>query len=410
MLAELVFVTRLLGLMTGTRAIEARVDPAVHSVEILLDGRRADLLRGAPWRTQIDIGAELAPHELTAVARDAEGRELARDTQLLNVPRPQAEIGVMFRRDRADITWQHIGGVMPKKMSVKLNGKTLASTLTRSVKLPALPPDAMNVLSIDLEFEDGASAQRDVVFGGYSEEVPAELTATLVHERQGTKDRANCFRLDGKPVVASEVETGGATVLVVRAGAAPGEEFRRRNLNRARMQEAGFAMPYTSLRFIWPVADGVGNSDLFLSSGSFEANRGVRFLLTNVEGSRGPALRFADALAVAGTEALREPRRRAIVLLLNGEEDQSRYRADVVRRYLQRIGVPLFVWSIKGPGRHPAWGEVEDVSTNERMQVAVRRLREELDRQRVAWLPVDPYDALRVEASAKCAWEPLTSR
>ena len=76
---------------------------------------------------------ELAPHELTAVARDAEGRELARDTQLVNVPRPQAEIGVMFRRDRADIALAaHRRLVMPKKMTVKLNNKTLASTLTRA--------------------------------------------------------------------------------------------------------------------------------------------------------------------------------------------------------------------------------------------------------------------------------------
>jgi hypothetical protein len=147
-----------------------------------------------------------------------------------------------------------------------------------------------------------------------------------------------------------------------------------------------------------------------MTSGYFEANRGVRFLLTSVEGSRGLTLRFADAVAVAGTEALREPRRRAIVLLLNGEEDQSRYRAEAVRRYLERIGVPLFVWSIAGPGRHPAWGAMEDVSTNERMQEAARRLREELDKQRVAWLPRDPYHALRVTASADCAWEPLASR
>lgn len=410
MLAELVFVTRLLGLMTGPRAIEARVDPAVHSVEILLDGQRAGLLRGAPWRTNINFGPELAPHEIVAVARDAEGRELARDTQIVNLPRPQAEIGVMFRRERADITWQHIGGVMPKKMSVMLNGKTLASTLTRSVKLPALPPEALNVLSIELEFEDGATAQRDVVFGGFSEELPAELTATLVRERNGSKDRASCFRIDGKPVAASEVERGEATVLVVRAGAAPGDQFLRRNLNRARVQEAAFAVPRTSLRFIWPVAAGAGNSDLFMTSGYWEATRGVRFLLTRVEGSRGLTLRFADAVAIAGIEALREPRRRAVVLLLNGEEDQSRYRADVVRRYLERIGVPLFVWSMAETGQHPAWGAVEDVSTNERMQEAVRRLRAELEKQRVAWLPADPYHALRVEADADCAWEPLAER
>ena len=407
MLAELVFVTRLLGLMSGTRAIEARVDPAVHSVEILLDGQRADLLRAAPWRTKIDFGVELAPHELTAVARDAEGRELARDTQLVNVPRPQAEIGVMFRRDRADITWQHIGGVMPKKMTVKLNNKTLASTLTRSVKLPALAPEALNVLSINLQFEDGATAQRDVVFGGFSEEMPAELTATIVRERAGKKDRENCFRIAGRPVVASEVETGDAAVLIVRAGYPPGDQYRRRNQSRARVAESAFTMPRTSLRFIWPVAAGAGNSDLFMTSDYWDAARGVRFLVTSVEGARGLTLRFADAVAVAGTEALREPRRRAIVLLLNGEEDQSRYRADVVRRYLERIGVPFFVWSLAGSRKHPAWGEVQDVSTNERLQEAVRRLRGELDQQRVAWLPADPYHALHVETSADCAWEPL---
>ncbi|HYC91799.1 MAG TPA: hypothetical protein VEO54_21475 [Thermoanaerobaculia bacterium] len=407
MLAELVFVTRLLGLMNGTRTIEARVDPAVHSVEIVLDGERADLLRGAPWRTKLDFGPELAPHELVAIARDAEGRELARDTQFINVPRPQAEIGVMFQRDRADISWQHIGGVMPKKMTVKLNNTTLASTLTRSVRLPELAPEALNVLSIDLEFEDGSTAHRDVVFGGFSEEVPAELTATLVRERQGKKDRANCFRAGGKKIAASEVETGDATVLVVRNGLTPGDQFQRRNQHQRRVAEKGFTLPRTSLRFIWPVARGAAGSDLFMTSENFSAMRGVRFLLTWVEGSRGLTLRFADAVAVAGTEALREPRRRAVVLVLNGEEDQSRYPAATVRRYLQRIGVPFFVWSLAGGGTHPAWGPVEDISTNERMLEAVRRLKNELDTYRVAWLPATPYEALHVETSAECAWEPL---
>lgn len=175
-LAELVFVTRLLGLMSGERTIDAKVDPAVHSVELVLDGRPVQTLRSAPWRSTIDFGPELAPHELTAVGRDAEGRELARDTQFINVPRPQAEIGVMLGRDRAEITWQHIGGAMPSKMQVKLGSKVLASTITRTVRLPELSPDALNVMSIDLEFEDGSTARRDVVFGGFAEEVPAELT------------------------------------------------------------------------------------------------------------------------------------------------------------------------------------------------------------------------------------------
>ncbi|HVG23654.1 MAG TPA: hypothetical protein VND45_05825 [Thermoanaerobaculia bacterium] len=408
MLAELVFVTRLLGLMSGERAVEARVDPAVAAVELQLDGKVAEVLRGAPWRTKLDFGPELAPHELTAIARDAEGRELARDTQFVNVPRPQAEIGVMFERDRANVSWQHIGGMVPKTMLVKLGSKTLASTLTRSVKLPQVAPDALNVLSIDLGFPDGSTAHRDVVFGGFSEEVPAELTATIVREREkGEKDRAGCFRAAGKAVAASEVETGDIALTVVRNGASPGDQFLRRNLNRAKTAETNYTMKRASLRFIWPVAAGAGNSDLFMTSDAFNANQGLRFLLLSAEGPKGLAARFADAVAVAGTEALREPRRRAVILMLNGEEDQSRYKPETVRRYLQRIGVPLHVWSLLGPLRASAWGEVENISTNEQLLQAVRRLQRELDQQRVAWLPVDPYEALHVEARAECAWEPV---
>jgi len=407
MLAELVFVTRLLGLMSGTRAIEARVDPSVHSVEIVLDGERVDVLRGAPWRTKIDVGAELAPHELTAIARNAEGAELERDTQFLNVPRPQAEIDVLIVRGRAEITWQHIGGVQPKAMRVKLGEKVLASTLTRSVRLPELSPDALNVLSIDLEFEDGATAHRDFVFGGFSEQMPAELTATIVRERGGEKNRAKCFRAHDRPVTASAVETGDVALLIVRHSVSAGEQYRRRNANRARMPEPVFEMPRTSVRFIWPVAQGAGSSDLFMTSAPMSGMRGLRFLLMNANGPRGLTLRFADAVAVAGTEALREPRRRAVLLVLNGEEDQSRYPPGAVRRYLDRIGVPLYVWSLAGPVRGSAWGEVRDISTNVRLQEAMRALGRDLDSLRIAWLPVNPYDALHVTAADTCAWEPV---
>jgi len=411
MLAELVFVTRLLGLMSGTRAIDMQVDPSVAAVELMLDGERAAVLRGAPWQTKVNFGPELAPHELTAIARDAEGRELARDTQFINVPRPQAEIGVMFERDRANIRWQHIGGAMPKKMTVKLGSRTLASTITRSVKLPPLPPEALNVLSIDLQFEDGSTAQRDVVFGGFSEELPAELTATIVRERpEGRKEKANCFRSGARPVVASEVETGGAAVLVVRHYNPPGEQFEDRHLNQNHVREQTFAMPRTAVRFVWPVAKANASAELFTTSALLSAAHGLRFLLLHVEGPKAFNVRLTDAVAVAGMEALREPRRRAVLLVLNGEEDRSRYRPELVRRYLERLGVPLYVWSLAGPVRDSPWGPVEDVSLNERLLKAVRRLEADLAKQRIAWLPLNPYDALHVEAAADCAWEPMAAR
>lgn len=407
MLAELVFVTRLLGLMNGTRAVEAHVDPSVHSVDLMLDGERVDVLRGAPWKTKIDFGSALAPHELIAIARDTEGRELARDAQYVNVPRPQAEIDVLFERGRAEISWQHIGNVMPKKMKVRLGDKLLASTLTRSVKLPPLAPDALNVLAIDLEFEDGATAHRDIVFGGFSEEVPAELTATIVRERAGDKDRARCFRVGGRTVAASEVEKGDIALLVVRNSLPPADQFRRRNMNRARMAEHVFEMPRTSVRFVWPVAQGSGNSDLFMTSETVSATRGLRFLLLNTTGPRALSIRLADAVAVAGTEALREPRRRAVILVLNGEEDQSRYRPEIVRRYLESLGVRLHVWSLAGAVPDSPWGDVLDITTSDRLQEAVRNLQRDLDPLRVAWLPASPYDALHVRTADRCAWEPL---
>jgi hypothetical protein len=59
-----------------------------------------------------------------------------------------------------------------------------------------------------------------------------------------------------------------------------------------------------------------------------------------------------------------------------------------VRRYLESIRVPLFVWSLYGKdaAAAQAWGPVEDVSSLARMGDAMARLRAELDAQRIVWL------------------------
>lgn len=81
----------------------------------------------------------------------------------------------------------------------------------------------------------------------------------------------------------------------------------------------------------------------------------------------------------------------------------------VIRRYLERIGVPLRVWSLTGPRPDLAatWGEARDVSTSAALLAATEDLRKELESQRVAWLPVAPLDAFRVVTSADCAYAPL---
>jgi hypothetical protein len=411
MLAELVFVTRLLGLVSSTHELDVQADRSVRSVEILLDGRRVDILRGDWWKTTIDLGRELAPHELVAVARDEKGRELARDRQFLNVPRPQAEIGVLFQRDRADITWQHISGQPPKKMRVKLGDKTLSSKVTGSVKLPPLSPSSINVLTVDLTFDDGTTAHREVVFGGlFAEEVPAELTPTIVRERaEGEKNRGDCFRHQSRTIEASAIEDPEAMLIVVRHPDPPAAQYRKQNYKI--FAEGRFGMPRTSMRFMWPVARSAGvETELFMSSTARPVTAGLRARLLSTIGPKVSSVRLADAVAVAGTEALREPRRRAVLLILNGEEDRSRYRPAVVRHYLQRLGVPLYVWSLKGPVADSEWGEVQDASKHERLLEAIEKMQKDLTQQRVAWLPLNPYEALHVETKPDCAWEPLALR
>ncbi len=89
----------------------------------------------------MDLGAELAPHELTARALDAAGNELGRERQWLNMPRPPAEIAVTLERDeggravRARISWESLNGE-PSRASVTWDGHVLALA-AGAVAIPA---------------------------------------------------------------------------------------------------------------------------------------------------------------------------------------------------------------------------------------------------------------------------------
>src|SRR5688572_18313244 len=115
MLAQLVLVTRLLGLVDGEQPIDVQVDASVRRVELTIDDEKAATLTGPPWRAIVNFGPELAPHRLTAIAYDAKDNELGRDTQLVNLARPPAEAQLSIDKDpksgrlRANVRWQHIG-------------------------------------------------------------------------------------------------------------------------------------------------------------------------------------------------------------------------------------------------------------------------------------------------------------
>jgi hypothetical protein len=407
------FVTLLLGLISGVYPIEITVGGSVTAVEYRLDGTLVARRDGPPWVAPVDLGSELRPRELTVVALDAGGQEIARASQWLNLPRPPAEVEIVLERGTdgapraAQLAWQSVSGVNPASLGLTLDGAPLKVDGKGRAPLPKADLKSLHILTAELWFPPGLLARKDVAFGGeYGSEVSTELTAVPVRLRdratlQAPEALQDWFTAAGQPVPAAAVEDGPGKVIVVRvAGSrevldklvAP---VRRPTLPtlRSKMQLG----EEDTVRFLSlsssPFKHSKIPSELFdISSELKPADGGLFWLLTNnrlLKEPRKPARRIADAVAVAGLQATVDNRRRAVVLVLGGSmKDASRYAPETVRAYLASVHVPLFVWNLYGEATPDAksWGGGEDISTIEKLEQAVDRLRTALDSQRIVWL------------------------
>jgi hypothetical protein len=97
--SQVVFLSLFLGLMAGPHLVELQVAPGVHTVRMLLEKQPVAVLDEPPWRATIDFGSPIVPSELVAIGYDERGNEIARATQLLNVPRPVAEFNLTLKND-----------------------------------------------------------------------------------------------------------------------------------------------------------------------------------------------------------------------------------------------------------------------------------------------------------------------
>ena len=165
------FASLFLGLVVGRQPVELLVAPPVVNVEVQLDGRVVGSLKQAPWRLEVDLGAALLPHRLEAVGRDAAGREVARVVQRVNLPRAYAEVEVALRRDPdgrvggAALSWRKNDLKPPVKILVDLDGEPVPTQAARLLTWPPSDPRAVHLLRVVLEFADGVTANREVVFG-----------------------------------------------------------------------------------------------------------------------------------------------------------------------------------------------------------------------------------------------------
>jgi hypothetical protein len=368
----------------------------------------------------VNLGREIVPHELVARALAADGREVASCRQWLNLPRPPAEVEVLLERGMdgrataAQLSWQSVTGQQPKSVAVRLNGKPLAVSAERRVELPAYDAAQPQLFSVELEFDNDVKSRKDVVLGGASgSEAGSELTSIPIRRRSGEKEPSASalqgrFLRKGERLSVAAVETGPATLWIVRDSSATeaalhlGERGRQMFTSRwgstGRVPAGDLNLTMDAgdrLRYLWPrpvtIPGAALPTELFPTSRTFLAEKvGLRWLLTSVHNPapENVAARFADAVAVAGINAYAGLQRRAVLLLLGqGAVDGSRYAPEAVRRYLSRLHVPLFVWSLGTPSpAAAAWEEVQDVSTALGMLQAFADLRRELGTQRIVWV------------------------
>jgi hypothetical protein len=405
------FLTLFLGLVHGPITVALSAPPEVARIELLVDGAKTVDL-APPWQARIDLGAELAPHELLAVAYGRSGERLGEARQWVNRPRPRAEASFVLERDRdgravsARLVWRCLARQRPRKVSVTFDGFPVETTDLSRIAVPPHAPSVSHLLLADLDFGGGVTATAVAGFGGQQrDETDRLLTAFPVRlageaRLPGSAGLAGWFSAAGRPLAVAAVEEGPAEVLFVLAGDArkdldrlwrkdvwPWPWPRPRPLSLPRTTRWSFVETRPEI-----VRDQGGPTRLFRASvarpegtGNFlQASRDLR-----LPDETGAPPSIAESVAVSALDASARERRRATVLLLGeGARDEGPLDAARVRRFLGRIRVPLHVWRISGAELPAAgeWPETVDATTIEGLGRAFEALRADLASQRIVWL------------------------
>jgi hypothetical protein len=413
------FVSLFLWLMTGVHTVEVAVDPAVASVAILLDDETVGVARAPRWSVEVDFGYLLRPHELVAVARDEAGTELDRAAQVINLPRPSAEVEIVFEGKRAEVPTalrvitESAERLEPLAVFVTFNGAMLSRAGDGKFALPEYDPRLTHLVSAEAHFPDGVTARRDLTFGGaYGGRVTTELTAVAVvldDRRELTVDDVQgllCTR--GEVLRVAAVERQGGRVYVVRDHRAwPRlrtvgyqldqrhrsflQDFSRRLEGSMQSPDVYDEIPPDKDRFYLVVPNPTRTRGLALYPvvQPFRINRwSLPWLATHITtmeaAVRGQQLE--EAVAVAGLRAAGDASPRAVVIVLSDDSDVSgAYPPESTREYLKSLRVPLVVWSTAGDGP-TAWGRAEGVGGLGGLSRASRRLLKEVRRQWIIWV------------------------
>ena len=410
------FQTLFLGLVFGTGSVRLMVSPPVVTAEVLLDGGLVGTVHGEPWEIACVFGSAPLPHELVAVGKDADGREVSRVRQWINLPRATAEARILVEQGgkgkptTARLAWKTIDSATPKRFDVALDGREVSVKDPERIELPGVDLATPHFLSAEVVFAN-VVVRAEAAFGGDIEtSATSELTAIPVVLRPGeqmppVEAMQGWFLKGGRRIPVVAVEEGHSDAIVVFDQDSFGR-FRGITPSNFRIISASTEIPAQEsqggnrLYGLWAIPrQGRGPSgsketwELFPMIGPLDTDANeLRTLIFRFRFPKGTSAQqqLANAVATAGMYATSLSHRRAVVLVV-GETppDASTISAEAARAYLESLNVPLFVWT---PERRiaemslPGWGLPHDVSTDVQLQGAMSRLQNALKAQRVVWL------------------------
>ncbi|HKS21263.1 MAG TPA: hypothetical protein VJZ76_00580 [Thermoanaerobaculia bacterium] len=419
---KVAFLTVFLGLVAGRQPVEVTVTGDAARVEFVLDHHVVASVTKAPWRAVIDFGSSPLPHRLearvfAAGAKDAD----AEAVQKVNAVAPPQHLNLIFDHGRARVIWLSVDQTKPDKIEARFDGAPVNVNRDLTIPLPSSAADRAHLLEVSAR---GGKEEYDaqlIVGAAFESTAAAEMTAIPVRVTSAARPEDIACTVEGSRVPAVALDDLPAEVILVRDRAAgeistkleAGTGVRRNttdNVQRVERYDEGSARGDQSVpglaksdrvRFLWSSPrTGQGNvaAMLFDASHSFSTMEGTTFptLLSRVsapeEGTA--AVRYADAVAVAGLRASQSQRPRAVVLILGGAAamDASQMRPAGAIAYLRSLGVPLYVWTLGEPATLPvasAWGPAVDISSRSKLDSAILALRRDIDAQRILWIKGD---------------------
>lgn len=438
------FITLLLGLSRGIQPVQVAVTGPVTTVILELDGQVAGRRDGPPWVFELDLGPDLLPRRLEAVAFDASGHELGRARQFVNYHRRNEDATIYLEESasapatRGRVVSRSFRGRQPKNVEVLFDDVAIAVADDGTFTLPAHDLTLPHHLLAIVRFGGDEPLRRDLVFGGlYGERVTSALTAVPVVVAGGRTlpppaELTGWLEARGEPLRVLTVEKPGEVVTIVRDRDALAQLGRvDRELRRERLRlpavlgpktEAFFvrthAVPeephiFQSLRAAALVASlgrplaraarprvELPSDDRFRSPRAFtpeappvyEDLRSLVWLNTKISDKK-PLQRLSEALAVAGQLASSFERPRAVLLIVAEEpEDHSQLGLGSVRRFLAALRVPAVVWAPAPQSLarlDPGGGEGLYFGA-EGLVAAFEAMATSLETQHVVWVEGDP--------------------